>query len=219
MVGEKQFYTNPEYQRQNDVIVFVRDAMPGEWRTCANELRDSAEMVWGDYGNLLRCEVADQVEIVDGSPVRNVMTRKVYALSRPYILLAGFALENIMKGYLVSCSPCLITDGKLSKELQTHRLTKLAARITGLVLSDKESEFCRIAESAVPYWGRYPVPLTFNKIVPEVGIDEELRNAFLSLFGRLDEKLYFKIRDGWDSGIGAASGRIYDTKYEPPERL
>jgi hypothetical protein len=79
-------------------------------------------------------------------------------------------------------------------------------------------EFCRITKSAIPYWGRYPVPLAQNQVVAEVGIDQELRDAFLSLYGKLDKLLYGKIRDGWESGIGVSSGPKYDSKYDDNER-
>lgn len=78
------------------------------------------------------------MDIVKGKPKRYTESRKVYSASRPYILLAGFALENIIKGYLVACDPSSISDGKLRDDLKTHALTNLAARIDGIALSENE---------------------------------------------------------------------------------
>ena len=129
---------NADDRLQNDINIFVRDAMSGEWRGCAHELRDAAELVWEDRGNQLRCEVLQRVEIVKGKPKRRTESRKVYSASRPYILLAGFALENIMKVYLVACDSSSISDGKLRDDLKTHALTNIAARIDGIALSENE---------------------------------------------------------------------------------
>jgi hypothetical protein len=54
--------------------------------------------------------------------------------------------------------------------------------------------------------------------MPEVGMNDDHRKGFLTLFDRLDEKLYMEIRDGWDSGAGAKSGKKFDSKYDSKER-
>ena len=110
------------------------------------------------------------MEIVKGKPKRRTESRKISSASRPYILLAGFALENIMKGYLVACDPSFISDGNLRDDLKRHELTILAARIDGIALSENENRFCEVAESDIPYWGRYQVPLAYNRVVPDVGM-------------------------------------------------
>jgi hypothetical protein len=65
----------------------------------------------------------------------------------------------------------------------------------------------------------YPVLLAHNRVVPDVGIDDDLRAGFLSLFDRLDEMLYRKICDGWDSDVGVKSGIMYDARYDSEDRL
>jgi hypothetical protein len=145
------FFMDEEDRRQNDKTIFVRDAMPGEWRTYANELRESAELLWNDKGNKLRTEYTEYAEVEDGDLKIRSETKKVYSVSRSYVLLAGFALENLLKGYLVALNPTLINEGKLSNELKTHSLTSLADEIDSLSLNEDEERFCEIAESAIPY--------------------------------------------------------------------
>src|ERR1700677_4027112 len=48
---------------------------------------------------------------------------------KTYLLLAGFALENTMKGLLIVKEPNHITTGVLSHELKTHDLIALAAQL------------------------------------------------------------------------------------------
>jgi hypothetical protein len=137
-LSDPHHFMNADDRLQNDINIFVRDAMSGEWRGCAHELRDAAELVWEERGNQLRFEVLQRVEIVKGKPKRRTESRKVYSASRPYILLAGFALENIMKVYLVACDSSSISDGKLRDDLKTHALINIAARIDGIALSENE---------------------------------------------------------------------------------
>jgi len=218
MTDQSYYVIDNKSREKNDIVIFVRDAMPGEWRSCAIEMRDSAELLWNDRNNALRAEVSNYTEVEDGKLCSRTETKKVYSMSRPYLLLAGFAIENLMKGFLVACDPSLINKGELNNELKTHKLTSLADKIDGLTLKENEKKFCEVADSAIPYWGRYPVPLAYNQVVPEVGLDDKLRLGFLSLFDRIDKKLYMKICDGWDSGAGAKSVKIYDAKYHSEER-
>lgn len=215
MPKEPYLFIDEDDKKRNEVILFVRDATPDAWRDCASELRNSAELLWKDRSNSLRVEAVEGWELDENGQLEaKAESKKIYSVSRSYFLLAGFALENLLKGYLVAANPSLITDGTLSKDIKTHKLSILFKKIEGFDLDSQESEFCSIAEQAIPYWGRYPVPLTFSKVVPEVGLTDELRQGFLTVYDRLDERLYEKIRDGWDSGVGVKLHKIDDPKYD-----
>ena len=214
MTKEPYYFMDEEDKRRNEIVLFVKDAMPDSWRACASELYRSAELLWNDKDNELRLEAAEFHEIKDGKLIHRSQSRMVYSVSRSYFLLAGFALENLIKGYLVACDPTLINHGALSKEIKTHELSRLARKIEDFKISKNELDFCCIAEKAIPYWGRYPVPLISSQVAPEVGLTDELRQGFLSFYDRLDEKLYMKIRNGWDSGVGAKLEKLSDKKYD-----
>ncbi len=216
MPKEPYFFIDEEDEKRNEVLLFVRDATPDSWRRCANELRDSAELLWKDRSNSIRVEAEEGWELDENGQLKaRSGLKKIYSVSRSYFLLAGFALENLLKGYLVAGNPSLIIDGTLSKDIKTHKLLVLFKKIEDFELDGKESEFCSIAEQAIPYRGRYPVPLAFNSVVPEVGLTDELRQGFLTVYNRLDERLYMKIKDGWDSGVGVRLQKICDPKYDP----
>ena len=182
---------------------FVRLAMPSEWQSYANELMRSAELLWESRENRMRIELLGLAEVVDGTVVRRQTPGRYYSISRPYVLLAGFALENLLKGMLVSGNPEHITSGELSDDLRSHRILDLIDKVGDISLDEHEERFCQIAQSAIPYWGRYPIPLNKNQIMREVGMDDDLRNAFISLFTRLARRLHESTKDGWDSGVGA----------------
>lgn len=200
--------TDSEIEDFNRRQVFVRDACPSNWLELGEELRDAAEEVWKARSQGLRLEaVLDSERSVLGSQTKP-------AQSRPYLLLAGFATENVLKGLIVARDPSHISSGSLSNQLKSHNLVTLACKIQSLKLSSDESRFCDIATKSIPYWGRYPIPLKSNNVTTETVITEELRAVFLGLFDRLARQLYWRVRDGWDSGVGPVSLQIRDARYE-----
>ncbi len=197
---------------------FVRDALPSQWLEYAEELRDNAELIWSHEDESLRVGTAINVERrAVGDPFR------VSGASRTYLLLAGFALENVLKGLLVLDDPCHINTGALSSELKSHNIEVLASKVRDLTLSEDEYQFCALVTTVIPYWGRYPIPLDKNRIMPEVGMTETRRHLFLGLFDRLAHRLYWSIRDGWDSGVGPKDLKMRSARYgdciDPSEPL
>jgi hypothetical protein len=204
--------TDDEARARNDRNIFVVDAMPSSWLNYAIELKNSAETLWKTNDKSIRLEIREKIAD-DLSGVRRD-SRKIYSISRPYILLAGFALENLVKGILVFQNPSHITSGRLSRELKSHKVLELIQMVDGIELDETEGRFCQIVQDAIPYWGRYPVPLEYNRVLPEIGINNKLRDAFLRLFTRLSRQLYFSIRDGWDSGVGEEIESFYLDEFE-----
>jgi hypothetical protein len=194
----------------NRLQEFVRDGSPDGWLEYAEELRDNAELVWSHADEGLRVGVSTDAEhYAVGDPFR------ISRISRTYLLLAGFALENVLKGLLVSADPSLINTGALSRILKSHNIEVLATKVQDLVLTEGEQKFCVLVTGVIPYWGRYPIPLAKNHVMPEVGMTEASRGIFLGLFDRLAHRLYWAVRDGWDSGIGPKTLKIRSIKWRP----
>jgi hypothetical protein len=205
--SELNFETDAELEQRNRRQVFIRDAMPDNWQSLAVELRDAAEILWQQHEETLRVTVVQsEFEVLDDL--------RVSGISRPYFLLAGFAIENLLKGMLVAVDASLINTGRLAKRLDSHKLVMLAELLPNLTLDEDERRFCEVAQSAIPYWGRYPIPKEFNGVMPEVALTALLRGAFLKLFGRIHEQVYRAIRDGWDSGAGPQTCMVRDSQYE-----
>lgn len=181
----------------NDIQLFVRDGMPGGWYELAVELRDAAETLWRERDAMMRIEA-----VIDAQGRPHGAPRVFMAYSRPYILLAGLAIENLLKGLAVARGPTHISSGCLSRPLQTHSLEKLGTEVLGIDLDSTEMELLRVLESALPYWGRYPIPLRRTQLTEETGISEALRSSFVTLFERLEGQILDCTRHGWDSGVG-----------------
>jgi hypothetical protein len=197
------FDIRTENQRQE----FVRDGCPASWLEYGEELRDAAEILWVQEKNGLK------IDATLNARHELLNDRTVSSISKSYMLLAGFALENVIKGLLIACEPTYITSGSLGNELKTHDITELATRIAGIELSKNERSLCKSVSAAIPYWGRYPIPLRKTRLMPSIAVTKGLRMTFLRLFDRLASCLYWEIRDGWDSGIGVETIKMRSTRY------
>lgn len=162
---------------------FVESAAPEYWYTYAIELADTAD---GVYRASNGTSVAYVYEGEDGS--KHAESRSL--ASRPVLLLYGLALENLIKGILISEDPMLLKDGRLDKSLLVHDLTKLAKRLGTISLDNKELSLLEVLSEAIPYYGRYPVPRHSQELLIEKHVDEQFYEHCKSLFQRLEVQLY-----------------------------
>jgi hypothetical protein len=118
-----------------------------------------------------------------------------------------------MKGLLIAKDPTLIAMGKLAGTMKSHNLTAAASRIGWLVLTEQEKRVLQICQDAMPYWGRYSVPLTFAKLAASVAASSEFRESFRALHFGLCRRLFEMIQDGWDSGVGPRHVSVGNALY------
>jgi hypothetical protein len=199
--------TDEQIDDLNNKQAFIRDAMPDSWLNYAEELEEAAEALWADSGNSMRIETGTQL---DGSLM---LTKKPSAHLRSYILLAGLALENVLKGLIIANDAKLISSARLDKTLKSHKLLDLVKRIDGLVLSKDEKRIVQICQDAIPYWGRYPVPLVYQGLQPEKAATDNFHTSFRRLHFRLCKLLYDLLKDGWSSGVGSEILEMHSERY------
>jgi hypothetical protein len=208
--------TDDQIDDFNNRQLFVRDAMPSSWLSYAEELEEAAEALWADSDNRLVVEAETQLD-------RSLLVKKSSTHSRSYILLAGLALENVLKGLIIAGDAKLISSGRLDKTLKSHKLLDLAKRIDGLVLSKDEKHVLQICQYAIPYWGRYPIPLEYQGLQPRQAANDKFRTCFRQLHFRLCKWLYDLLKDGWDSGVGPGTLKMRSIRYgdtiDPKEKF
>lgn len=198
--------TDEQTEELNQKQLFVRDAMPTEWLQYAEELGDAAECLWVRTDCAM--ELAWQTTVGGGERFE-----KAGAHARTYVLLAGLALENVLKGMLVARDPTLINQGHLHGSIRSHKLLELAGAMPDLSLSETEQRVLSICQDAIPYWGRYPVPLRYNGLSPREAATAQFRERFRALHSRLCRSIYESIKDGWDSGVGATTLQVRSSRY------
>lgn len=198
--------TDKQLEELNQKQLFVRDALPSLWLSYSEELEEAAEALWADRDNGLELNMETQAG-------GTASIKKSTAHARSYILLSGLALENVLKGLLIAHNSSLITSGQLDKLLKNHKLKELADSVKDLTLSLDEQRVLEICQNAIPYWGRYPVPLRYQDLQPLEAATLAFRDSFRNLHFRLCKTLYDLIKDGWDSGVGPKTSEIRSRRY------
>jgi hypothetical protein len=101
-----------------------------------------------------------------------------------YLMLAGYAIENLCKGFLASNlshqDHAAIKQGKYPGRLATHNIP-LLVDWTGLQTDEMEKQLLSRIQVAVVWRGRYPMPKESDKISPFVEIGSDLRRIELFL--------------------------------------
>lgn len=92
---------------------------------------------------------------------KNMMFRE-HGFTALYMMLGGFAMENLCKGYLVNGLKTeereeVKKNGELPKRLNSHDLSSLVKDIN-LSMNAEEEELLQRLKRAVLWFGRYPVP-------------------------------------------------------------
>jgi hypothetical protein len=184
---------------------FILAALPSEWLGYAEDLADAAEALW---------DRRDEGQRVGAQQESDGLTHisQETAHARSYILLAGLALENALKAYLVALDPYLINRGALDRSLHTHSLTTLASRLP-ISLTSEETVVLETCQDAIPYWGRYPIPLHYRHLSPANAASTSFREIFRQLHHRLCREVHTLVRDGWDSGAGPKTVKSRSARY------
>jgi hypothetical protein len=84
-------------------------------------------------------------------------------VDKPIFLLGGLALENAIKAFLVYENPHWISNGKISSELKSHKLTVLRERSKLIPYKKSYTHVLEAFESGLDSWFRYPCALTVQK--------------------------------------------------------
>jgi hypothetical protein len=166
---------------------FVREwANPHSWLLAADDLHEQA------LAQYRRRDGSVLMIRADGA------TRSWDRVDKSIFLLGGFALENAIKAFLVYENPEWVANGKISRHLETHSLTKLQARSKLIPYKKRHSGVLEGFEAGLNSWARYPCALTLERtrqadsIAPELwaGYIRVMRAYGIRLKGLLSKKLW-----------------------------
>lgn len=181
---------------------FTENASPDNWLKYAQELKESAVAMWKVQGKII------EINTETGEKIERP------SISRVFILCCGLSIENLLKAYLVAIKPDLINKGFLDKILREHNLLNLSSICKDISFEKNEIELMDILSEAIPYWGRYPIPLHFNQLKTERIANENILETFKILFKKIFNFTYDKIENGWDAGNGVSYNKIIYKSFE-----
>ena len=176
--------------------IFVKKAAPNNWEDYADELRISMDYLWDrkDWG------VKNEFDDINGYKENSL-------ISRTWLLLAGFAIENLIKGLIIAQNPSYISNGKLSRKLATHEISNLAQSIKDISLSIDEENLLIILEKCIPSWGRYPIPIHIDELSPEINATDKIKESFEILFDKFCTQIEEILKHEWKGPHGCTYNR------------
>ena len=122
--------------------------------------------------------------------------------NRATFLLAGFALENAIKAFLVYENPQWISNGVLARPLRSHRLVTLAEASTLIPWKKRGKAILREFERGIESWARYPCALSAAETEVEQSLTPELWSGYLKLTRAYGVELMRLLRKPWNGPHG-----------------
>ena len=179
-------------------------AMPEQWFELADELFQSVIILYKNR----KSRIIEHKRYNKESIFKPIV-------SKGYLLLAGYTVENLLKSILIIQTPSLVQNGKIDSEISTkHNLFELSKRVKCLELCEIENQFLKVLSEGIPYWSRYPVPKKWQQLKAEVIMTDQLHETFLNLYDKLRRKIYFDTRFGWEGPEGIRSHEWFCSEYE-----
>ena len=117
-------------------------------------------------------------------------------------LLGGFALENALKAFLVHQNPQWISNGRLCRNLKTHRLTQLNTHLNNIATEEGYLEVLSSFEAGIDSWARYPCSLRSDDTTPEGVMTSQLWENYELLITAYHSQLRGLLSDGWQGPDG-----------------
>lgn len=165
---------------------FVDAANPHQWFLTAANLHSNAQALWGRRGmsQLTRYEAGYFPITWDDT-------------NRATFLLAAFAMENMLKAFIVYEDPSAIAEGSLSKIITTHDLWTLANRTSCIPYKVRDRWVFEALSEGNESWARYPCGRDADSIQPEGQFTVRLWEKYCSMMDLYAAKIKKMLKKGW----------------------
>jgi len=175
---------------QQDAFAFWAKCID-KWLESAEKLKRGADAVLAEHDRQLQTLLPTLIGQVPGKSILPQDFMANNGLIDVHVFLAGLCIENLLKGILVHANPDLVEpNGTLHKDIRTHDVFKLT-RNAGLDadLNADERRFLELAENAIPFWGRYHIPVNHQQMNADHAWHQNYTTAFRRLFRKWAERL------------------------------
>lgn len=139
---------------------------------------------------------------------------------RPVFLLAAFAFENMLKGFLIYENPELTSGGGLSKEItKGHNLVRLASKCKRTPSPKKSEAFFEKLQSGTNSWFRYPCPRNTSFENNEFDMTFGFWLDYQKLFNKYEKRLSHLLCSGWRDCHGRRYKATIDSERSVLRRI
>lgn len=170
--------------------IFARAASPLSWYEVAKLMHENA----------LSLHSMPQGKVTYSDGVKSI-TRPTS--NRSVFLLAAFALENLVKAYLVYENPTYVKGGKLSRQLLNgHSLSKLQKKCKKIPAPKRTLYVFETLEIGVNSWARYPCATSIERESLELSVTPEFWESYTTVFNLYSSKLEQLLSKKWKDAYG-----------------
>ncbi len=173
---------------------FANRATPIAWYEVAKLLNENAQTLFNTK--------SQKIWYVDH--LRNERT-ETYTINRSVFLLSDFALENLLKAFIVYENPSYIEKGKLSNPLKSHKLSKLQQQCSLVPYKNRYKWVFESFEEGLNSWARYPCGDSSQSTTLEKAVTEKLWQVYKKVFALYSTKLEKLLSENWQGPYGDGS--------------
>lgn len=179
-------------QEQDVNLRFADMANPHSWFMTADNLHQQAIRLYKHRGQSILTHIDYQRDT----------TKRWDGTNKSVFLLGGFALENAIKAFLVYENPEWISNGKLSRNLKSHSLTKLQQQSSLVPFKKQYLWTLQRFEEGLESWARYPCSLTVETTMDENPMPANLWAAYLRVMRAYGRRLKELLSREWHGPHG-----------------
>ena len=179
---------------------FAKAAHPLNWYEVAKLMHENAHLLHKTHQGYVT--YSDGVETI----TRPTSNRSVF-------LLAAFALENLVKAFLIYENPNYISNGKLSRQLlNAHNLSKLQKKCKKVPSPIRTRHVFETLELGVNSWARYPCATSIERETKEREVTQEFWEAYNHVFNLYSKRLEELLSKKWKDPYGEVGYVVFEKK-------
>lgn len=133
--------------------------------------------------------------------------------NRAIFLLSGFALENMLKAFLVYQNPAYVANGRLAKKVQTHNLVKLSEQIKDIPWPIIGKPIIQEFQRGLTSWARYPCALYADQSEWEQILTERLWCRYKALMHAYGARMMKLLERGWSGPHGSGGAWSFEGDF------
>ena len=142
--------------------------------------------------------------------------RKRRTTNRSVFLLAAFAMENLLKAFLIHENPKHIEGGRLSKDLLNgHGLSRLLQRCKHIPSPKRTRQVLETLEVGVNSWARYPCSTSVQRESEERVVTPEFWSAYNKVFELYSTRLEHLLSKKSKGAYGEAGHVVFQHTRAP----
>ena len=201
-----------ELRRKENFLAACRG--PSRWLYSAERHKQAADIL---YQIAYEADSRELARIIAGTHTsgrlegQELLDSQLTCLLGEYLLLSGYALECVLKGYLLALIPELVNDGKrLDRLVATHDLCQLCHDCS-IDLSPDERELLELLKRHID-WGKYAAPLRVEDM-PSWIAPEDQKMKSLAIANPFHERRAQKLVDSvFQRGLNLLSAQKSDRR-------